>query len=207
MRISPWILGAALLVPATGALAGAKLIKAEPVGTAEALAALPQQPFHPSRVERLTSQERLPDHYAMETPEGRVEVGELAWRGRYASRVRYADDYDPRRGYASLDARWDRIEVARSNRAMMDYNSSVAAAALDAAQPSVPQDERITRAEHRHAALAAREAAAVASEARAIVATSDSAAQPQLAANDAPVANPGSRVIDVQAVLAGQSEQ
>lgn len=136
MQVSPWILGAAALVPVFGAVAGASL-NTEPIGiAADVSASLPERPAIAIADAAPRTQERLPDHYAMETPEGRVEVHELAMRGRHPDRFRAARAYEQRleRDLAALEARWDR-----------DTLDSRAAAALDAQQPSVPQGNRYTQ--------------------------------------------------------------
>lgn len=86
MKLPPWILGAAALVPIAGAAIGAN-INTTPVGSVDDVTqTVPQQQLNVARIEPYTSQPRLPDHYAMKTPEGRIEIAELAMRGRYAAR-------------------------------------------------------------------------------------------------------------------------
>lgn len=129
MKLSPWILGAAALVPVAGAVAGSQ-ISTDPIGTSEDVTAfLPNRPAYVGDASPRTA-ERLPDHYAMETPEGRVEVHELALRGRHADRWRAARAYEEQTEarLARLEARWD-------NGAL----ESQAARLLDAQQPYVPR--------------------------------------------------------------------
>lgn len=82
MKAKALILGALLLAPVTGGLAS-QLVSTKPLtSTTDLSTVLPQHA--PLAVADATprTQARLPDHYAMETPEGRVEVHELAMRGR-----------------------------------------------------------------------------------------------------------------------------
>lgn len=129
MKITPWILGAAVLVPVTGALIG-KNMSTEPIGIhADVTANLPDRPYARAASPVRNTHERLPDHYAVETPEGRIEVSELAWHGRYRDSMRrYTgyEHYDVDAELARMEARWD-----------VDASTSRAAAALDAQQPRV----------------------------------------------------------------------
>ncbi len=80
MKIPPWILGACALVPVAGAVAGMS-VNTTPLA-AETASTIPEgSPIMVADAAPVT-RERLPDHYAMETPDGRVEVHELAMRGR-----------------------------------------------------------------------------------------------------------------------------
>lgn len=132
MKISPWILGAAVLVPVAGAAIGHNM-STEPIGVHQDVSALlPDRPHSVAVNPVRNVHERLPDHYALETPEGRIEVSELAWHGRFRDRVRrsyadyYYDQYDVDAELARMEARWD-----------IDASTSHAAAALDAQQPRV----------------------------------------------------------------------
>ena len=142
MKISPWILGAAIAVPFAGAIAGSH-IGTEPIGTMEDVSAfLPEQRIGPDAIgQRIAQSERTPDHYAMETPEGRVEVYELAMRGRYADRFRTVsrDSYDYEADIDRMEARWD-----------VDESTSRAAAVLDAQQPRIRPDDRYGAVEAPH---------------------------------------------------------
>lgn len=131
MKISPWILGAAALVPVAGALAGAA-VNTDPVGPGgDVSAALPQQTVFAQDAAPRT-RDRLPDHYAMETPEGRVEVAELAMRGRYGQ-ARHQPSYH----HASVDDTYWRDAKWSS----ATYETTEATAALDAQQPVIPRNE------------------------------------------------------------------
>ncbi|RPF72199.1 hypothetical protein [Aurantiacibacter spongiae] len=144
MKFSPWILGAAALVPVMGAYAGAN-VGTDPIGPgADVTAALPASSASVRDAAPVTH-ERLPDHYAMETPEGRVEVADLAWRGRYRDhsisrydpeRVSF-DEADFDRRMASLDARWQGDDL-----------DARAAASLDVRQPDMPYPPRFEEAPH-----------------------------------------------------------
>ena len=144
MKVSPWILGAAALVPVAGALAGSN-IGTEPVGLHDdVIASLPETSASYERGGPALEQERLPDHYAMETPEGRVEIADLALRGRYRDQSRYGQRTSYSDGY-DLDAELDRMEA----RWDIDASTSRAAAALDAQQPSLPRAKpRYAQAPH-----------------------------------------------------------
>ncbi|WP_340588889.1 hypothetical protein [Erythrobacter alti] len=88
MKISPWILGAAALVPIAGAVAGAS-VSTDPIGvTQDVTALLPERPLVSNKAPM--HRESLPNHYALETPEGVVEVADLALRGRHPDRYRRA---------------------------------------------------------------------------------------------------------------------
>ncbi|RJY09951.1 hypothetical protein [Aurantiacibacter aquimixticola] len=139
MKVSPWILGAAVIVPVAGALAGSN-IGTDPiiVEDADISASLPDG--EPIEIVDAAPQtrDRMPDHYAMETPEGRVEVEELAWRGRYAERAVRIDAYDAasEAEMAAIDAELAALEDP-SRQAVM----------LNAQQPRIdPADRRAVQA-------------------------------------------------------------
>lgn len=125
MKRTPAILGAISLALISGAVAG-KSIVTEPISTNAGLdAVLPQQHIHPQSAE-LATVERLPDHYPMTTPEGVIEVSELALRGRYSQRSYSAAD-------GSFAAEPYSYEAPEGRYAY--GNTSLEAAMLDAAQP------------------------------------------------------------------------
>ncbi|GGD45013.1 hypothetical protein GRI62_10275 [Erythrobacter arachoides] len=112
MNISPWILGVAALVPIAGAFAG-QAMSTDPVGIhADAISSMPAHSGITAGSGAELEQQRLPDHYAMDTPHGRVEVADLAWRGRYRDRARYgyrsdySDDLDIEAEMARMDTQW-----------------------------------------------------------------------------------------------------
>lgn len=120
MKISPWLLGALAVAPIVGAFAGQQ-ISAEPLSTAtDVTAALPDRPHIASGDVTPRTQPRLPDHYAMETPEGVVEVHELSMRGRFRDRYDALDRYQARteEDLTYLEARWEQPDLdQRAQRA------------------------------------------------------------------------------------------
>lgn len=113
MKISPLLVGALAIAPIIGAFAGHRM-SAEPLTTAtDVTAALPDRPHYARADAAPKTTPRLPDHYAMETPEGRVEVHELAMRGRFHNRYDALDRYQARteENLAYLEARWDYDEL------------------------------------------------------------------------------------------------
>lgn len=108
MKAKPLIAGALVLAPITGGLAG-QMISTDPITDATDISAtLPQH--SPVAVADATPRTtpRLPDHYAMETPEGTVEVHELAMRGRYRDRYEPYQRWqaETERNLAMLEAEW-----------------------------------------------------------------------------------------------------
>lgn len=84
MRPTPWFVGACALVSIAGAVSGAA-INATPIqqaGIGSEEIRRPAVAF--DAVDTGHRTESLPDHYAMITPQGRVEVAELSTRGLYA---------------------------------------------------------------------------------------------------------------------------
>lgn len=113
MKVKPLIVGAFLLAPVIGAFAGQKM-SAEPIRPiTDVSATLPDRPIFASNDAAPRTRERLPDHYAMETPEGRVEVHELAMRGRYADRYEPYQTWQPDvdENLAMVETRWDDEEL------------------------------------------------------------------------------------------------
>ncbi|WP_120077768.1 hypothetical protein [Aurantiacibacter odishensis] len=113
MKIKPLIVGAFLLAPVIGAVAGQNM-SAEPIKPiSDVSATLPDRPVIASNDAVPHTRERLPDHYAMETPEGRVEVHELAMRGRYADRYHQYETWRPDvdENLAMLEAEWDDADL------------------------------------------------------------------------------------------------
>lgn len=128
MKATPMILGATALALVSGAVAG-QSIGTEPLGLYQDVTdTLPQQRVN-SRSAALQIAERLPNHYPLETPEGTIEVEDLAWHGRYRDRVpAYAplpdDDYSY--SYAEYKPNRDRFDREERSRE---------AELLDAQQP------------------------------------------------------------------------
>lgn len=129
MKVSPWILGACALVPIAGAVAGAS-VNTTPLAPVTASSIPEGSPIVVADASPVT-RERLPDHYDMQTPEGLVEVHELRMRGQHRDQWRAARAYEARyeADLAAMESRW----------AVRDTESR-AAAALDAAQPRVPEN-------------------------------------------------------------------
>ncbi len=125
MKLSPWILGAAVAVPIAGAVIGSHM-STDPVGVrSDVIDTLPLTPAvaHASVTSR--TQPRVPDHYAMETPDGVVEVHELAMRGRFQDHYRATESYDHsyEEEIATLEARWDDddLDTARQTLSCARY--------------------------------------------------------------------------------------
>jgi len=87
MQATPLFIGACVLASIGGIVSGATIntrpLQRAGVGMAEI--SRPALAFDPSD-NGLSEQVALPDHYALNTPQGRVEVPELATRGLYAQR-------------------------------------------------------------------------------------------------------------------------
>ena len=203
MKVSPWILGAAALVPAAGAYAGSN-IGTDPIGLhADVTESIPAQASAYEAAAQKLDQDRLPDHYAMETPEGRVEIADLALRGRYRDRgydrqVAHFDDYDLDAELTRMEKRWD-----------VDASTSRAAAALDAQQPRIERvrtTPRYAEAPHYTAMQQARVGQNASEIADGVIEVADTA-QPETPTRVAALETrsvPKPRAIDVQAELALQ---
>ncbi len=120
MTYTPAILGALSCALVTGAAIGQN-IGTDPIGVrADVSDLLPQPALYTASADRSGTRPRLPDHYPLETPEGRIEISELAFHGRLRNRpLRYA------RGQAS------------GNR------HASAVALLDAQQPEPPRQPAV----------------------------------------------------------------
>ncbi len=126
MKVSYYLLGAAIAVPLAGALVGTR-VGTDPTGGYEDFSAvLPDNPIAVDHNSGPQTRERLPDHYALETPEGRVDVADLARRGRHADRYRAIEARD-----AAFKA-----ELAARDAYEVDMRAgSLKAVNLDAQQP------------------------------------------------------------------------
>lgn len=86
MQATPLFLGACALASIAGVLSGASIdtrpIQRAGIGMSEI--ARPAIDFASDSA--LSEQVALPDHYALDTPEGRIDVAELSSRGIYAQR-------------------------------------------------------------------------------------------------------------------------
>ncbi len=143
MKFSPWLIAVALAVPVAGAYAGSKM-SADPVGPRHDLAQnLPNRQAIAVADASTRTQPRLPDHYAMETPEGTVEVHELAIRGRYSDRVSQYDHYQQPvdEDIAAMEADWDEQRLdERAQHALEPAPESRQQSARDAlAEQQAPQ--------------------------------------------------------------------
>lgn len=107
MKARPLIVGAFLIAPIVGAVAGQKM-STDPIASISDLSTtLPTgSPIAAGDATTRTAQ-RLPDHYAMETPQGRIEVHELAMRGRYADRYQPPIYEGTQASLAMLESDWD----------------------------------------------------------------------------------------------------
>lgn len=81
MRISPHWMFAAAIVSIGGAVGGAAIGTTPIVADRGEASQLPTAPIIQSRTAG-APRKALPNHYALETPNGRIEVGELALHGR-----------------------------------------------------------------------------------------------------------------------------
>ncbi len=85
MKFTPQILGAVAVVAIAGALAGGA-IGESPVLLRGQTDSLPEAPIMSAADDAMRSDRRPPDHYPLETPNGTVEVAELALHGRLRDR-------------------------------------------------------------------------------------------------------------------------
>ena len=129
MKPLPMLLGAVALALTTGAVAG-NALSTEPLGANQDVShILPQRATvaYPGELKRV---EPLPDHYPLETPDGVIEVAELAWHGRYRDRYRQYTS-------ATLPGDEDlyRYDPPEYRHASVNANTSRGAVTLDAQQP------------------------------------------------------------------------
>ncbi|MXO76071.1 hypothetical protein GRI40_12680 [Altererythrobacter aerius] len=97
MKVTPLFLGACAFASITGVVSGATIdtrpIQQGGIGT-HGLAS--QTVDHPAPFTGTVQTAHLPDHYAMTTPEGRIEAGELSTRGLYAqARFGWREEFPP----------------------------------------------------------------------------------------------------------------
>ena len=86
MKILPLLVGAAILAPVGGAVMG-KNLGTDPLGqVTDVTASLPQTTQLSTDNAAPRTIERLPNHYALKTPDGTVPVEELAMRGQHRER-------------------------------------------------------------------------------------------------------------------------
>lgn len=115
MKFTPQILGAVAVVAIAGAVSGAT-IGESPVLKRGHTDTMPQAQIVTAGNAALNSSKRPPDHYPLETPQGTIEVGELALHGRL--RDRGGDMWWERRGEdrAELSAGYDFYGTASPER-------------------------------------------------------------------------------------------
>ncbi|MGB3165321.1 MAG: hypothetical protein WBA68_00915 [Alteraurantiacibacter sp.] len=185
MKILPLLLGAAILAPVGGAVMG-KNLGTDPLGQViDVTASLPQTTQFDARNATLRSAERLPNHYALETPDGIVPVGELAMRGQHRER-------------------WEQMKAAEVSFAAEQNAFDAQMAAFDAGI----ETPSLSRVDTRAVAVADRNRAASSEKARPT--THVSAVEQSdrriavIATNSAHVTSVTPDVIDVQAELALQ---
>lgn len=98
MKFTPHILGAVAIVAIAGAVSGAT-IGESPVVERGLTESTPEAPIVRASNTALRDAKRLPDHYPLHTPNGTIEVAELALHGRLRDRggelwlARRSDDY------------------------------------------------------------------------------------------------------------------
>ena len=144
MKTGYVLLGAAALVAIAGALAG-RAIDTSPVMRDSAGGTLPSAPVVTAADQGLRTARSTPDHYAMVTPDGRVEVAEIALRGKMRqARARPMPPgygYDPARDLQP----YSEAELSRLTReeALIAYTSRPptdrTAASGVAADPHLPE--------------------------------------------------------------------
>ena len=194
MKFTPQVLGAVAVVAIAGAVSGAT-IGDSPVLTRGHSDTLPEAQLVTASNDALRTSQRPPDHYPLETPEGTIEVGELALHGRLRDRggdmwwdrheddaVRMSAEYD---FYATASP--ERIEHERRLLAFQAGARKVAEPAYREERVAEAAPARMTRAE---APMALAEPVEVAAQVQ--------PAQP--AASETSVGN--SKTVDVSAALA-----
>lgn len=186
MKVKPLIVGAFLIAPIVGAVAGQKMSTDPIASISDVSTTLPTgSPIAADDAAPQTVQ-RLPDHYAIETPEGRVEVHELAMRGRYADRYHPPIYDDSQESLAMLENDWNGDSLdARAARALSPQQQE---------EPRPESEYRTPEVAH----YSAMESAGTGEGA--------SAPSPELE-SDIQIVEPQlatARVIDVQAALAAQ---
>lgn len=186
MKLTPMLLGACGIALTAGGVAGASISTAPVQRGSDVLEEIAlAATTHPR--DKVRSQERAPaDSYAMETPEGLVEVDELEWYGRGRKHL----------GGRELDFEAD--DRAEAQLAHAEYQSE-----YDAPMEEAPDDRVIAmRSPVDPSGYAAYDAPAPLELSRPV----------QVAYNDQPIVRPedasrnvgSSRMINVQAALASQ---
>ena len=118
MTFSPRALCAVVAVAIAGAASGA-MIGDNPVLKRSHADTLPEAQFVTATDAALRSGQRPPDHYPLETPDGTIEVAELALHGRMRSRggsMWWDGPADHRADTADLNAEYDFYATASPER-------------------------------------------------------------------------------------------
>ncbi|MBX7459791.1 hypothetical protein K3180_02170 [Qipengyuania sp. YG19] len=152
MKFAPQILGAVVIVAIAGAVSGAM------IGDSTVLKegysdTLPETPIIGASNDGLRNMASLPDHYPLKTPEGTIEVAELALHGRLHDRGGSIWREDRSNESAKLSAGYDFYKTASPERiaregALLAYTGG-RAERLDSSieETGPPARQRITRAE------------------------------------------------------------
>ena len=86
MQVKPWLVGACTVAAISGAVSGASLGSTPIQNRTDPLdEIIARQAAAPAQA-RVTALAGGPDHYALETPEGRIEVRDLESRGLFRDR-------------------------------------------------------------------------------------------------------------------------
>ena len=139
MKATPLFLGACALASVAGAVGGATT-NTDPIqlgGIGSEL--LPERHFAFDPSDNEAPQPALPDHYAMTTPDGRVEVAELSTRGLYAQQRfgwREASyELPPEPVFEEAESEWSDQPLAFEQPALSSEPVDVPPPALDAPVP------------------------------------------------------------------------
>ena len=156
MKFTPLIMGAVALTAIAGAASGAAIGDIPMLKTSATQSTVPQASFASQSAASREAARQLPNHYPLETPQGTVEVAELALHGRM--RDRGGDlwwDRNESEG-RHLDADYDFYATASEERvareeALVAYTGEApprnAPRTAQPVAPPPPQAERVTRAE------------------------------------------------------------
>ncbi|QZD91911.1 hypothetical protein K3162_10150 [Qipengyuania xiapuensis] len=202
MKYTPHILGAVALVTIGGALSGAaigdmRMIERSHTDT------LPEAQMVRAGNSALQSGERPPDHYALETPEGTIEVGELALHGRMRNSTDGMWWEGRRERPVELSARYDDF-YSEADAARLAREEALLAFTGSRAEYQVRREEEAARAVATEALAQARSQPAMTrAEAPMTLAEPAEIATPAPSAREPRRGN--AKTIDVSAALAGQN--
>ena len=140
MKFTPLIMGAVALTAIAGAASGAAIGQSPMLKELASETALPQTAAAAQATASREAPRQLPNHYPLETPQGTVEVAELALHGRM--RDRGGDLWWERRKSepTAFDAEYDFYATASEERIARERR--LAAFAGEAAPRSAPRDVR-----------------------------------------------------------------